>query len=567
MHRYGQAVRAYWSDIRTARDFVTLGASKVGRHRNLLTGAAVVVLCGALLIPAFDAPVSEMDEGALLAYGQLVTDGAVPGRDFETFYGPGQPGLLAASFELASPSVTVERAVGLASRLVIFLAIFLIALRWGLLPAAAASGISVLTMYSVGVSAFAFWGALAFALGGLALLMHSSRGSQAPVEGRATGTTAVALAGGISSGLAILFYTAAAPAVFLASLPLILRARRSLRRAYAVGFVAGVIPTAVWLAVLGPDGISQLTGDLSASRPGRQLPLPGLNTAEGQALLVTLVATAGMLGTGALLWRSPSKGHRGAILLSLGLLALGLLPQVFQRADMGHVVSVGCVALAGVPLLLAEAISARGSVTPIRRRWLLGATAILAVLTAGSVARATGPMLRDEALRSLGTAHDVSINGRSVPIRSERAAADLNAILRRLSDISEPGQSLFVGPRDLRRTNYADTFVYFLMPELQPASFYTELNPGASNSSSSGLAGDLRDADYVLLTSRWDRWDEPNASSEYGSEAPSRVVDKLFSPVARAGSYLLYAQDEPSIPSSADQGPSSRSERSVAARF
>ncbi len=81
------------------------------------------------------------------------------------------------------------------------------------------------------------------------------------------------------------------------------------------------------------------------------------------------------------------------------------------------------------------------------------------------------------------------------------------------------------------------------MPRLRPASFYTELNPGVSNSDDSGLASDLRSADYVLLSSRWDRWHEPNASADYGSDEPARVVRSRFSPVAKSGSYVLYAHD------------------------
>ncbi len=547
MDRYVRGARAARSDSRMERDVldvlpVRLSLSDAGWLKTVLAGGAIVLLCGALLVPSVRAPVSEMDEGAVLAYGQLVNDGQVPGRDFETFYGPGQPWLAAASFDVATPSVGVERALGFASRLIILAAIFMIALRWGMIPAAAASSVSSLAMYPVGVGAFAFWSGLALSLLGLALLMRSPEVTKSDIGDRKRGATALAAAGGISSGLAVLFYVAMAPAVILASVPLLLRAGRSVRWTYVVGFLAGLIPTVAWLAVVGPHGISQLVSDLAASRPGRHLPLPGPGTVEGEVLLATVLATAGMLGAGALLWRSSARRGRGAILLSLGLFCLALLPQAFERADIGHVVSVGCVALAGVPLLLAEAASARSD-APSSGRWLLGAATVLALLAAGAVARASGPSIRDDVLNRSRVAYEVGIDGRSVPIGSQRAASDLNAILPRLAELSAPGDSLFVGPADLRRTNYADTFVYFLMPELRPASFYTELNPGASNSSHSGLAGDLKTADYLLLTSRWDRWDEPNASSEYGSDAPSRVVASEFSSVARSGSYVLYAHN------------------------
>lgn len=179
MHRYARDVRVPWDKALAQPEAVEpmrarLNPFKAGKLSSLLLGGAVVLVCGALLIPALNSPVSEMDEGAVLAYGQLVNEGEVPGRDFETFYGPGEPWLAAASFDVAGPSVGVERALGLAARLIILTAIFALALRWGIIAAASATAISSLAMYPVGVGAFAFWSALAPGLGGLALLVRSS---------------------------------------------------------------------------------------------------------------------------------------------------------------------------------------------------------------------------------------------------------------------------------------------------------------------------------------------------------------------------------------------------------
>src|SRR5438552_13682126 len=37
-----------------------------------------------------------------------------------------------------------------------------------------------------------------------------------------------------------------------------------------------------------------------------------------------------------------------------------------------------------------------------------------------------------------------------------------------------PGTTLFVGPLDLRRTNYNDTFIYHLMLQLRPATYFSQ---------------------------------------------------------------------------------------------
>ena len=64
---------------------------------------AIVLVVVALSVPSLDDGGPEMDEGTLVAYPTLVRHGLVPGRDFETFYGPAQPYLIAAAFEVAGP--------------------------------------------------------------------------------------------------------------------------------------------------------------------------------------------------------------------------------------------------------------------------------------------------------------------------------------------------------------------------------------------------------------------------------------------------------------------------------
>ena len=65
-----------------------------------------------------------MDEGTLLVYPEMVQRGAVPYRDFETFYGPANPYLLAAVYRIFGTTVGVERTVGFLYRALIFVAIF-----------------------------------------------------------------------------------------------------------------------------------------------------------------------------------------------------------------------------------------------------------------------------------------------------------------------------------------------------------------------------------------------------------------------------------------------------------
>ena len=113
-------------------------------------------------------------------------------------------------------------------------------------------------------------------------------------------------------------------------------------------------------------------------------------------------------------------------------------------------------------------------------------------------------------------------------------------MLNQLDRMATPGQRLFVGPADLRRTNYNDTFIYYLMPQLHPATYFLEMNPLSANRPHSRLAADVATADWLILDHRWDVWKEPNESVKYGSDAPTQVVINQFQMCGQFGNYGLF---------------------------
>ena len=487
---------------------------------------ALMVVSTALLYPSFDAPGPEMDEGTLVAYPELVADGLVPGQDFESFYGPGGPYLVAGAFEVFGSSVAVERSVGLVLRLVIILSLFAWARRWGLVPALIAGIVALATLIPLALSALAILGAIAFGTAGIAMLAAAS------VRDR----RALAALAGVAGGLAIAFRPDIAPAVLLAGVALCARSPARVRVAAGGGFLVGALATVTWLGVVGPDDLSRLVGDLIDSREGRRLPLPGPLSADGAPLLAGALASVAMIGVGIARWRRDDAPDRPARMLAFGLFSLALLPTALQRADNAHVLPFACVALAGVGPLVVEGLEWRragGHVAP-------AALALVALVASLALVRATGPAIRDQILDGGGSGFEVEASGRSFPIAEEAAAGDLEAILAQLGARAEAGQSVFVGPSDLSRAEYADTFLYFMLPELEPASFYTELNPGTADAPDSGLAEDLEGSDWLILTDRYRDFDAATTSVGPGSPEPNRVVDEDFRTVATAGSYELF---------------------------
>ena len=90
------------------------------------------------------------------------------------------------------------------------------------------------------------------------------------------------------------------------------------------------------------------------------------------------------------------------------------------------------------------------------------------------------------------------------------------------------GDRLIVGPADLSRTIYSDVSIHYLFPELEPATYYIEMDPGLADEEGSGLAEDIESADYLVLTNVWSGWIEPNTSAERRSQEANQAVADNF---------------------------------------
>ena len=83
----------------------------------------LALLLLAALAPAWHRPESQFDEGFTLAYGVRVLEGDLPHRDFVSFYGPGNPFIVAGAFAIGGVNQTTERVVGVIYRLLIVLGV------------------------------------------------------------------------------------------------------------------------------------------------------------------------------------------------------------------------------------------------------------------------------------------------------------------------------------------------------------------------------------------------------------------------------------------------------------
>ena len=87
----------------------------------------------------------------------------------------------------------------------------------------------------------------------------------------------------------------------------------------------------------------------------------------------------------------------------------------------------------------------------------------------------------------------------------------------------------------LRKTPYSDAYLYYMLPDLVPATYFIEMDPGMANANDSRMPRDLESADIAILSGIWDNWSEPNDSRKVGSDASEKVLARDFCLV---GSYL-----------------------------
>ena len=487
-----------------------------------------------LLIPfstAYQHGSGPMDEGTLLVYPEMIQRGAIPYRDFETFYGPANPYVLAAVFTAFGTNIGVERTVGLLYRVVILIAIFGITRRWGTAIATVCMLISGLLFLPLYVVAYAWFGAMACAL----CFVWATARAEEPWR---------CFVGGLLAALALTFRPDVGLAVILAALVLIRPLPQPRRLRFALGVAIGLIPFAIVTLVAGPEQVfnNLFLYPVIRSGPARRIPLALTEPFVGRLFLAMAVAAVVNIVAGILAIRANPTGRRERMLLALALLGAGVMPQAWQRLDLSHLLFVAFLVLGLMPLGLFSIAGRRWQNR--RKGWLaLGSGSIVTLLVIVII-----PHLMQVALASYAEALQTSPLGslfvqrgpRSFPVGPPERVINIGRMLDDLERLSKPGERLFVGPQNLRQTTYNDTFIYHLVPRLRPATYFLEMNPLSANRPGSRLASDVRSADWLILNREWDSYDELNRATESGPADAAEVVKNHFQMVGQYGSFTLF---------------------------
>ncbi len=516
---------------------------------------AVGVILLAVAIPLrgmYRATGSSMEEGFMLLFPELLREGWTPNVDFLHLYGPGSLHALAGWYELFGNTLASERTFGLLQHLGIIFGIYALARAWGRAAAAVCALIAVLFVLTpIGLSALAWHGGVALGLWAVVFALRAQH-TAAAAESRSWA------AAGLLAGVALTFRPDLIVALGMPLGWLAWRARHAVRP-LVTGGVAGLVgftPMIVHVGIVGPATAwnGMVVDPVFRLRAGRELPRPptwshvdgalqwiaeaippwwGLPAPQASHQLflwffaVGAITVAVPLAGLRALRRTPAR-PAAVTLLAAGLFGLGILHQGLQRPDSTHLAWVAFVSFSIAPAAIVEAWP-RGRVRATRRVGI--AAAAMAVLLAVVCPFFTYRYYVHAARVSAGDAHGgftLQRGDRRFHLGDFLAYRAASNVVADLDQMASPGERLLVGPADLSRTMYSDVYFYWLFPELEPATYFIEMDPGLANAEGSRLAGDVASADWLILTNFWNGWYEPNDSIVPMSQAANQVVAERF---------------------------------------
>ena len=474
------------------------------------------------------------DEGFLLQAASRMADGRWPYRDFGWPYGPGQPSVVAAAFELLGPSVVWWRGLRVAADATIALLVWALVRRpagdrWALVAwLAAAMTIAQPT------SANPFVVALAFGLGAV---LAASRGR--PVLAGAL----VALTAFWRPDLGLIAGLAATFAVWRAG------AERSQR---ASGWGPAVTPLAAiggilavylpFALVAGPGrlfdalfgtaaeggGFWGLPFPLAYDGPLRGRP-PRALAEDLKDVLGFYLPLAGMVGAagvaGAMVARRRRRRRHlpGPELGGLAVLAAGAVAYLLTRPDDLHAQPLLVCLCALIPLAFARAPS-------VLRLVLAGVLGL--IVLAGAANRLSALLL----LPDLAPVRLAGVPGIRVPPAEARA---LPALVARVQRLVPPGEPIYVAPRRSDLVTLSDPLIHFLVR--RPNVLFRDVLVQARPDEQERIVAALRRTRTRVVV----RWTDPASSrpepNRRGRPSGSRALDEHLAAAyrldARFGAY------------------------------
>lgn len=533
---------------------------------DLVTFGAVALVLVAFVIPLralFRYQGPPMEEGFMLVFPEQILNGQKPHEDFLHLYGPGSLWALALWYKVLGVSITAERIFGMLQLGGIVFGVMALVRPWGRRAMVASGLVGVLlTMTAIGLTALAWDGAVALlvasvwaALRGRRCLIDAAEVADAESEAKALRLFAAA---GLLAGAALLFRPDVVIAVGASALVAFAGLAWRHRVRWLIGAFVGLLPYLYLFATVGmgtalegmvvepvvdlrggrtlprPPSWDQFDGALQKVASLREVdwPVPAFTSPQQAFIWFFLLPLVALFIVGVGWWRVRSEpgSWKARVVLTVGVLSVGLLPQAVQRPDSTHLAWVSCVPLAFLPAALTELLQHLPR-PAIRRQ----AATVASVVTL-AIPMLVLPHFTIRTYIDLGR-QGVNDEVFGWPVQHEDrrfflGSADIAAAVQEMIDEIAPqtavGERIFVGTADLRKTPYSDAYLYHLFPDLVPATRYIEMDPGMANADGSGLADEVAASDWLFLSHIWDSWSEPNDSLLFGPDDANEVVRDRF---------------------------------------
>ena len=537
------------------------------RSERWKDAAALGIISVVLLLPVggllrYQGP--PMEEGFMLAFPEQILQGRFPHRDFLHLYGPGSLYVLAAVFAVVGVSLTAERLVGLLQHAGVAFGLYALLRPFGRRVATASAVVSILLLIGpAGLTALAWNGALALGLCALAVATSAGRRE----DGR--GTTVRLVVAGVLAGAALLYRPDMILAVGAGTAAVLWDLPKSRRMPLLIGAGATLLLYVPHLLIsgIGASFEGMFLEPVFSLRGGRALPVPpswneidgflqraGALRTDGWPLpmlglskqislwfwLVPISIAVDVVAAWRLRRRAPGS-DRARALWPAALFTAALLPQAMQRPDTTHLAWVTGISFAVMIPAVASLLEELGPRwTPTWRVTAsCGVVAAILVLVIPFYPARTYVDLVGQTFGRNRFGAPITNGDRTFYFGSAEGAEDAQRVTDALRERAEDGESLIAGPTDLSRTNYNDSFFYFLFPDLVPGTRYIEMDPGLANTEDSGLAEELLENDWLILSGSSDLWSEPNESTESGSQRPNEIVREHYCMVEDADSFQL----------------------------
>lgn len=511
--------------------------------RSWIAVGSVAAAVGLALPALYRATGSTMEEGFMLVFPERVMNGDVANVDFLHLYGPGSLHWLSLWYRLFDVSLASERTFGLLQHLLVVSALFVLARPWGRAVAAVAAASSVVYVLTpIGLQALAWSGAVGL---GLWSVVFAVRASYIERPARSV------LISGLLAGVALTFRpdVVLALALALGFTPVVRRQWRAL----AGGLAIGLASFWIHLVQAGPADVfrGMVLEPVFDLRGGRELPRPpswdhldgalqvigekfapwwGVPHIGAPKQLFLWFFALPIIAFGVVVVARRLEPMRRTALLAPALFGVGILPQALQRPDSAHFNWVAIVSWPLAVIAVVEIVRRRApTIHPTVRTWIAGGSLLvtLAIVAPFFTLRTYGDLVVRSVSGDLSTL-TVERNGRTFHLGDTRPWKASLEVIADLDAQARPSERLFVGPVDLRQTAYSDVFFYYLFPELNPATYFIEMDPGLANAEGSRLSADVASADWLVLTRFWSGWIEPNDSIVFGSDEPNQVVESSF---------------------------------------